>query len=79
MIGKTEQKEMDIWQHMNYLYSASPKPIIMDGKGQRIVGDVLGPINQGNAVTLDCQVTGGILFKWLQGLFNATTVYSRIC
>ena len=31
----------------------------MDQTGQRVVGSVLGPLNQGQTVTLDCLVTGG--------------------
>ena len=31
----------------------------MDGNGERIVGSVLGPLNQGDTITLDCLVTGG--------------------
>ena len=35
------------------------KPVIMDQTGQRVVGSVLGPLSQGQTVTLDCLVTGG--------------------
>ena len=31
----------------------------MDQTGKRIVGEVLGPLNQGQTVTLDCLVMGG--------------------
>ena len=31
----------------------------MDQTGKRIVGEVLGPLNQGQTVTLDCLVSGG--------------------
>ena len=31
----------------------------MDQTGKRIVGQVLGPLNQGQTLTLDCLVTGG--------------------
>ena len=34
-------------------------PVIMDQTGKRIVGEVLGPLNQGQTLTLDCLVTGG--------------------
>ena len=34
-------------------------PVIMDQTGKRIVGEVVGPLNQGQALTLDCLVTGG--------------------
>ena len=35
------------------------KPVIMDQTGQRVVGSVVGPLNQGETITLDCLVTGG--------------------
>ena len=31
----------------------------MDQTGKRIVGEVLGPLNQGQSLTLDCLVNGG--------------------
>ena len=31
----------------------------MDQTGKRIVGEVVGPLNQGQTLTLDCIVTGG--------------------
>ena len=31
----------------------------MDQTGKRIVGEVVGPLNQGQSLTLDCVVTGG--------------------
>ena len=31
----------------------------MDQTGKRIVGEELGPLHQGQAVTLDCLVNGG--------------------
>ena len=34
-------------------------PVIMDQTGKRIVGEVVGPLNQGQSLTLDCVVTGG--------------------
>ena len=34
-------------------------PVIMDQTGKRIVGEVVGPLNQGQTLTLDCLVTGG--------------------
>ena len=34
-------------------------PVIMDQTGRRIVGEVVGPLNQGQPLTLDCLVTGG--------------------
>ena len=33
--------------------------MIMDQTGKRIVGEELGPLDQGQAVTLDCLVNGG--------------------
>ena len=38
-------------------------PVIMDQTGKRIVGEVVGPLNQGQALTLDCLVTGGKAFQ----------------
>lgn len=35
------------------------KPIIMDQTGKRVVGEVLGPLDQGQTITLDCLVNGG--------------------
>jgi len=35
------------------------KPIIMDQTGNRIVGEALGPLDQGQTITLDCLVNGG--------------------
>ena len=31
----------------------------MDQTGKRVVGEVLGPLNQGQTITLDCLVNGG--------------------
>lgn len=33
--------------------------MIMDQTGKRIVGEVLGPLDQGQTITLDCLVNGG--------------------
>ena len=33
--------------------------MIMDQTGKRVVGEVLGPLNQGQTITLDCLVNGG--------------------
>ena len=56
------------WWADNYFISADiifsikvppQTPVIMDQTGKRIVGEVLGPLNQGQTLTLDCLVTGG--------------------
>ena len=31
----------------------------MDQTGKRVVGEVLGPLDQGQTITLDCLVNGG--------------------
>ena len=39
----------------------------MDQTGKRVVGEVLGPLNQGQVITLDCLVNGGELGIYHQG------------
>ena len=41
------------------LYVIDKLKMIMDQTGKRVVGEVLGPLNQGQAITLDCLVNGG--------------------
>ena len=49
----------------NILIKVPPqKPIIMDQTGKRIVGEVLGPLDQGRTITLDCLVNGGKCFDF---------------
>ena len=36
----------------------------MDQTGKRIVGETLGPLDQGRTITLDCLVNGGECFDF---------------
>lgn len=58
VIGKL-QLIFQFWSIMFSIKVPPQKPVIMDQTGQRVVGSVLGPLNQGQTVTLDCLVTGG--------------------